>query len=57
MTLLSLLGKFFKSLKTGLEVTNCGNRNKENPSTMQHSLHGKLKLLILHFVKETYRHS
>jgi hypothetical protein len=57
MTLLSLSGKFFESSKTGLEVTNCGNRNRENPSIAQHSLHGKLKLFLLPLFKEKYRHS
>jgi hypothetical protein len=57
MTLLSLSGKFFESSKTGLEVTNCGNRNRENPSIAQHSLHGKLKLFVLPLFKEKYRHS
>lgn len=38
MILLSLLEKYFKSSKTGLEVMNCGNKSKGNHSTVQHSL-------------------
>uniref|UniRef100_A0A0E0LBF9 Exonuclease domain-containing protein n=1 Tax=Oryza punctata TaxID=4537 RepID=A0A0E0LBF9_ORYPU len=37
MILLYLSWKYFKSLKTGLKITNCGKRSKEEHSTVQHS--------------------